>query len=180
MARADELGVLFPACMTLATASPDGRPSARTVIVKGWDLDGLLFETQSFSRKGLELSTNPFAALTIHWREVHRQITATGSVEVLPPDVSDEMWARRPRANRAAGIVSDQGAVVSDLGELEAEVSALLASDDPLERPPTYQAHRVVPDTMEFWEGSDERLHRRLFYERTLPGGEWRWRRLQP
>jgi pyridoxamine-phosphate oxidase len=180
--RAEDLSVRYPACMTLATASRHGRPSARTVIVKGHDSEGLLFETQSFSRKGVELSENPFAAFTIHWREVNRQVTGTGAVEVLAPEVSDAMWERRPRANRAAGIVSEQGAVLSDEDELLARVEGLLASGDPLARPPTYQAYRLVAGTMEFWEGSDVRLHRRLFYERGAGGSlaGWTHRRIQP
>jgi len=174
--------VLYPDCMTLATSSPSGRPSARTVIVKGHDSEGLLFETQSYSRKGAELSENPFAAAVLHWREVTRQVTATGSVAVLPPEVSDSMWERRPRANRAAAIVSEQGAVLVDEAELAASVASLVASSDPLRRPPTYQAYRLVADTMEFWEGSELRLHRRLFYERGAGGSlaGWTHRRLQP
>ncbi len=172
----------YPACMTLATASATGRPSGRTVILKGHDAEGFLFETHSFSRKGVELSENPFAAVTLYWREVYRQVTATGAVEVLPPETSDLMWARRPRPNRAVAIVSEQGAVLSDEGALVRRVRGLASSNDPLVRPPSYQAYRMVADTMEFWEGSDLRLHRRLFYEREAEDGLARWssRRLQP
>jgi pyridoxamine-phosphate oxidase len=182
LARAEALGVRYPDCMTLATASASGRPSARTVILKGHDAEGLLFETQSYSRKGLELAENPFAAVTVHWREVARQVTATGAAEVLPADLSDEMWDRRPRANRAATLVSEQGAVLVDEPAMIARVETLAGSEDPLVRPATYHAYRLVADTMEFWEGSEVRLHRRLFYERGAGGtlSAWTHRRIQP
>lgn len=180
--RAKSVGVLFPDCMTLATASAAGRPSARTVILKGSDGEGLLFEAQSYSRKGVELSENPFAAVTLYWREVHRQVTATGVAEPLDPGLSDVMWERRPATNRAAAIVSEQGALLEDEELLHAAVDELLQSGSPLRRPPTYHAYRLTPSTMEFWEGSDKRLHRRLFYERGASASlaAWTCRRIQP
>ncbi len=168
--------------MTLATASAAARPSARTVILKGHDGDGLLFESQSYSRKGVELAENPFAAVALYWREVHRQVTATGVAEPLDPSLSDVMWERRPFANRAAAIVSEQGALLEDEERLQSAVAELLRSGRSLDRPPTYHAYRLSPSTMEFWEGSDERLHRRLFYERGASTSlvAWTYRRIQP
>jgi pyridoxamine 5'-phosphate oxidase len=182
MRLATESGVLFPASMSLATASPAGRPSNRTVILKGWSPAGLVFETESYSRKGTELAQNPFVAVTLHWREVHRQICATGAVEVLPAEVSNEMWARRPRERQAASVVSHQGAVLDSEEELRRRALDVIATPGPIARPPTYQAHRLVPETLEFWEGHDDRLHRRVYYERgpVAAGGAWSWRRLQP
>jgi pyridoxine/pyridoxamine 5'-phosphate oxidase len=173
--------VSFPHAVTLSTASLRGVVSARTVLLKGYDRHQLVFEAESYSRKGVELAANPWCAMTIYWREVHRQICVTGLAAALPAEVSDEMWARRGRPNQAASLASREGepipSVAAELA-LHAAAHALAAGTAPLERPPTYEAYGLRPATVEFWEGSADRLHRRVFYE-LQPSG-WTWRRIQP
>ncbi len=167
--------------MTLSTASRDGVVSARTVLLKRHDGGRLVFETETYSRKGVELAANPHAAMTLYWREVHRQICVTGSASPLGTAVSDEMWRERGRPNQAASVASREGDTIASIEEeqeLHAIADALAAGDAVIPRPPTYQSFGLVPATMEFWEGSADRLHRRVFYSRA--GGEWEWRRLQP
>jgi pyridoxine/pyridoxamine 5'-phosphate oxidase len=173
--------VSFSHAVTLSTSSPDGVVSARTVLLKGYDSHQLVFESESYSRKGVELAANPWCAMTIYWREVHRQVCVTGRAAPLPAAVSDEMWARRGRPNQAASLASREGEPISSVAEelaLHAAADALAAGTDPLERPRTYEAYGLRPATLEFWEGSADRLHRRVFYE--LQGGSWTWRRIQP
>ncbi|MHB8245794.1 MAG: pyridoxine/pyridoxamine 5'-phosphate oxidase [Acidimicrobiales bacterium] len=186
MRRADEAGVLYPAAATLSTSSPSGEVSARTVLLKEYDETALVFESESYSRKGVELAANPQAAMTLYWREVHRQICVTGAVTVLSEEVSDEMWARRGRPNQAASIVSHEGdpleSVEAEL-DLHAGADRLVQGDFELRRPRSYKAYGLLASSVEFWEGSASRLHRRLFYEklgRDTPPGKWSWRRIQP
>ncbi|MGO9558496.1 MAG: pyridoxal 5'-phosphate synthase [Acidimicrobiales bacterium] len=183
MRRAEAAGVLYPNAIALATASSSGVVSARTVILKAFDDERLIFESESYSRKGVEIAENPRVALTLHWREVHRQICITGIAATLPVAVSDEMWAARARPNQAASVVAREGATVDSVAaelDLHSRADALASSEDPIARPATYQAYGVVPTTVEFWEGSADRLHRRVFYERESPGSQWSWSRIQP
>lgn len=169
------------AAVTLSTASPTGEVSSRTVILKGYDAAQLLFESETYSRKGVELAANPHAAMTLYWREVHRQVCVTGRAKPLGAARSDEMWSRRGRPNQAASVAAREGeplASVDEELELYALADALVASAAALQRPATYQGFGLTPVTMEFWEGSADRLHRRLFYSR--PGDAWEWRRIQP
>lgn len=183
MSRAEGAEVLFPTSITLSTASASGVVSARTVLLKGYDDERLVFESESYSRKGVEITENPNAAVTIYWREVHRQICVTGRAAPLGTETSDRMWELRGRPNQAASAVAHEGAPlasVADENELAARADALVRSGAPIARPPSYQAYGLVPATMEFWEGSADRLHRRVFYERGSPDQPWSWRRIQP
>lgn len=183
MGRADRSGVSYPTSVTLSTASLDGVVSARTVLLKGFDERQLVFESETFSRKGVELAENPHAAMTLYWREVHRQICVTGTAAPLEQSVSDEMWSKRGRPNQAASAVTHEGATISSLEDERALAQAadrLAASTKPIPRPESYQAYGLVPTTIEFWEGSADRLHRRVFYERTPDTSTWTWRRIQP
>lgn len=183
MERANAAAVAMPHAVTLATSSRDGIVSSRTVLLKGYG-DGLLvFESEDYSRKGVELASNPRAALTLHWREVHRQVCVTGTAAPLPPETSDEMWTRRGRPNQAASSATREGETIASLEDelaLHGAVDALVAQSDPLPRPASYLAYGLSPLTIEFWEGSADRLHRRLFYEREAAGAPWGWRRIQP
>lgn len=168
--------------MTLSTSSPSGVVSARTVLMKVNDGEKLLFESENFSRKGRELAANSRAAMTIYWKEVHRQVALTGRAEVLPDEVSDERWRLRGRPNQAASAATREGATLASLAEeleLHDKVDALANSPGDIPRPESYRAYGLYPDVIEFWEGSDTRLHRRVLYEKT-PTGAWQWRRLQP
>lgn len=171
-------GLREPFAATLATVDEHGDPRTRTVLVKDLDADGLLFGSSTTSRKGRHLATHPRAALTFFWRETLQQVNVTGSVQVLPDDVSDALFARRTRAAQAATAASRQSRPLPSEADLRAEAARLVDADGPVVRPADWTAYRVVPDAVEFWYGSPDRLHRRLQYVRT--GTTWQPLRLQP
>jgi pyridoxamine 5'-phosphate oxidase len=180
-AEADAADVRQPDAMTLATATPDGRPSARVVLLKGIDERGLAFFTNYESRKAGELDANPRAALVLHWRELHRQVRVVGRVARLTADESDAYFATRPRGSQLGAWASQQSRPLADRAELEARFAALEAehAGDAVPRPPHWGGYRVEPDEIELWEGRENRLHDRVAYTRTADGG-WERVRLQP
>jgi len=169
-----------PDAMTLATATPDGRPSARVVLLRGLDGRGLVFFTNRTSRKGTELEENPRAALVLHWPELGRQVRIEGSVERVDEDESRAYWETRARRSRIAAWASPQSQPLADraaLGELyRAATTRFGEGTVPL--PDFWGGYRVVPDAVEFWTHQDDRLHDRIRYERTTDG--WRRERLAP
>jgi pyridoxamine 5'-phosphate oxidase len=169
-----EAGVAVPEAMALATATPDGRPSVRMVLLKQADEAGFVFFTGYESRKGRELGANPHAALLFHWPG--RQVRVEGSVERIPPADSDAYWASRPPRSRASAAASRQSEVLASRAELEAR-AAELATADP-RRPEHWGGFRLVPGSWEFWEHREDRLHDRLRYRRD--GGAWVSERLYP
>jgi pyridoxamine 5'-phosphate oxidase len=171
-------GVAMPEAMALATATADGRPSVRMVLLKGFDERGFAFYTGYESRKGRELAENPRAALLFHW--LGRQVRIEGPVERLTAEESDAYFASRPRGSRLSAIASRQSEVVSSREELEARVAELeerFAGAEP-PRPDRWGGFRLVPETYELWQNRDNRLHDRLRYRRER--GEWRLERLAP
>ncbi len=166
--------------MTLATATADGRPSARVVLLRGLDERGFVFFTNRESRKGTELLENPRAALVFHWWELGRQLRIEGAVEEIDSAESESYWETRPRASRLAAWASPQSRPIlgrTDLDGLYAEADARFGDPDvPL--PPFWGGYRVVPETLEFWTHRENRLHDRIRYERTGTG--WRRERLAP
>jgi pyridoxamine 5'-phosphate oxidase len=174
-------GALQPDAMIVATATPDGRPSTRAVLLRGLDDRGFCFYTNFESRKARELATNPNAALLFHWPEVQRQVRATGRVERVAEEESEFYWANRPRASRISAWASAQSAPIGSREELEEradEVAARFAEGDvPL--PPFWGGYRVVPDELELWQHQEDRLHDRLLYRRAGTGS-WTIERLQP
>lgn len=176
--RADERGVREALAATLATAGPDGIPDARTVALTRLAADGVEFGTSETSRKGRELAGNPRAAVVLYWRELLQQLRIHGAVERLDEAESDAMFARRGREAQAATTVSEQDAPLDDLDLLRAAARDILAADGPIGRPAHWTGYRVVPDAIEFWHGSPDRLHRRLRYRRADDG--WTVDRLQP
>jgi len=169
-----------PDAMTLATATPDGRPSARVVLLRGLDARGLVFFTNRTSRKGAELEENPRAALVLHWPELGRQVRIEGSVERVGEDESRAYWETRPRGSRIAAWASPQSQPLADraaLGELY-QAAAARFGEGTVPLPDFWGGYRVVPDAVEFWTHQDDRLHDRLRYERTTDG--WRRERLAP
>jgi pyridoxamine 5'-phosphate oxidase len=178
---AEANGQLQPDAMVVATSTPDGRPSARMVLLRGVDERGLCFYTNFDSRKGRELAANPHAAITLHWPEVLRQVRATGMVERVSVAESDAYWYARPRESRISAWASAQSDAIATRDELEARVAELEArfADREVPRPDGWGGYRVVPDEIEFWQHRDDRLHDRLVYTRAAEGA-WRISRLQP
>jgi len=171
----------LPEAMTLATATPDGRPSARVVLLRGFDERGFVFYTNYDSRKGDELSANPRAALVLYWPPLERQVRIEGTVEKVSPEESDAYFQSRPRGSRLAAWASPQSRVIPDRELLERRMAELSTrfSDQPVPRPPEWGGYRVVPVSIEFWQGRPNRLHNRFRYQRLAAGG-WRLERLAP
>ena len=178
LSRAEDRGVREALAATLATAGADGVPDARTVALTGVAADGVTFGTSELSRKGRELAENPRAAVVLYWRELLQQLRIHGTVELLDGATSDEFFARRGREAQAATTVSEQDAPLDDLDLLRTAARDLLSADGPIGRPDHWRGYRVVPDAIEFWHGSPDRLHRRLRYRRGEAG--WTVERLQP
>ena len=174
-------GIVFPEAMTLATATADGRPSARTVLLRGLDERGFVFYTNYESRKGSQLAENPHAALVFLWRELERQVCVTGTVERANREDSETYFRTRPREARIGAWASEQSRVVASRDELDArygEIEQRFPGEDvPL--PPHWGGFRLAPETIEFWKGREHRLHDRLRYTRQRDGS-WLLERLWP
>ena len=179
--EAAAVGLKEPGAMTLATATPEGIPSARVVLLRGIDARGFLFYTNYDSRKGQELAANPRAALVFYWHPLDRQVRIEGAVERATPQESDAYFQCRPRGSCISAWASPQSEVITDRRVLEsrsAELSAQFGAG-PIPRPPFWGGYRVVPTSIEFWQGRLNRLHDRLRYRR-LDHGDWRLERLAP
>lgn len=170
-----------PNAMTLATSTPDGKPSARIVLLKSFNEEGFLFFTNYESRKGRELAVNPRVSLLFFWKELERQVRIEGTVIKAPAAVSDEYFNSRPAGSRIGAIASPQSEVIAGREVLEEKVKALEAEhpEHTPQRPEHWGGYIVQPQVMEFWQGRSNRLHDRLRY--TLqPGNEWIIERLAP
>jgi pyridoxamine 5'-phosphate oxidase len=178
--QARAAGAVVPEAMTLATATADGRPSARMVLLKAADNRGFGFFTSYESRKGAELEANPQAALLFHWRQpLGRQVRVEGRAERATREESEAYFRTRPLGSRLAAWASPQSRPLADRAELDrlyAEAKAAHGDDMPL--PPHWGGYRVVPDAYEFWQHGADRLHDRVRYERHRDG--WRRERLAP
>jgi pyridoxamine 5'-phosphate oxidase len=173
-------GLHEPNAMTLATSTPDGRPSARIVLLKGFDERGFVFYTNYEGRKSRELETNPRCALVFYWGELERQVRVEGRASRVSGGESDEYFGSRPRGSRLGAWASEQSRPVEGREVLEERLRGLEAEYEGREvpRPPFWGGYRVEPETIEFWQGRENRLHDRLVYRRS--GGSWRRERLQP
>ncbi|MBP6020371.1 MAG: pyridoxamine 5'-phosphate oxidase [Burkholderiaceae bacterium] len=171
--------VLEVNAMTLATATADGRPSARTVLLKGYDKSGFVFFTNYLSRKGTELTRNPHASLLFFWPELERQVRIEGLVHKIPAAESDQYFHSRPLASRIGACASPQSQLV-DRDGLEASVAALaLSLGDHPARPEHWGGYCLNPSYVEFWQGRPSRLHDRLVYQADA-NGIWTVSRLAP
>jgi pyridoxamine 5'-phosphate oxidase len=173
-------GLYEPNAMTVATAAPNGRPSARVVLLKGFDERGYVFYTNYEGRKGRELEENPRAALLFYWGELERQVRVEGTVSRVSKEESDAYYASRPRGSRLGAWASEQSRTVEGREVLEDRIEDLEAEYEGREvpRPPFWGGYRVVPEVVEFWQGRENRLHDRIVYRRR--GAGWRIERLQP
>jgi len=169
-----------PNAMVLATASPDARPSARIVLLRGYDERGFVFFTNYESRKGRELDANPHAALVFHWHDLERQVRVEGPVVRSSAEESDAYFQSRPAGSRLGAWASRQSEVIADREILEARIRALELqyADGQIPRPEHWGGYRVVPTVLEFWQGRPSRLHDRLRYTRSEGG--WLIERLSP
>jgi len=170
-----------PNAMVLATASGDGRPSARVVLMKSFDAGGITFFTNYESHKGCELAVNPFAAVVFWWEPLERQVRVEGRVTKVSAAESDEYYYSRPLGSRIGAWVSQQSRVIPDRSALDQRYAAIQAeySESHPERPPFWGGYRLEPDIFEFWQGGTNRLHDRLCFRRQ-PDGIWQRERLSP
>lgn len=171
-------GIAQPDAMTLAT-SVDGQPSARVVLLKHFDESGFVFFSNYQSQKGREIADNPNVALCFVWLELHRQVRIVGTAARVTSDESDAYFASRPRGAQIAASASPQSEILASRAELESNFARIeQETGDPALRPAHWGGFRVVPATIEFWQGQPDRLHDRLRYRREA--GNWIIERLAP
>jgi pyridoxamine 5'-phosphate oxidase len=181
--EAVEVGLPEPNAMVLTTVDPDGRPSARHVLLKGFGADGFRFFTNHGSRKARAVAAHPWATLVFPWFPMSRQVIVEGRVERLPDAPADAYWAGRPRASQLGAWASEQSAPVASRAELAAawaDVEDRFPEGEPVPRPPFWGGYLVVPDRVELWAGRVGRLHDRLRYSRTDDAASWTVTRLAP
>ncbi len=169
-----------PEAMAVASADAEGRPSARMVLLKDWGERGFVFHTNYDSRKGHELTENPYAALLFHWDPTGRQVRVEGPVERTSDQESDDYFTTRPRGGQIAAYASHQSQTIASRALLDARVEALTAefAGRPVPRPVWWGGLRVSPRVFEFWQNREDRLHDRIRY--TPAGTGWEIARLQP
>ena len=178
--EAIDAGLYEPNAMALATATPDGRPSVRIVLLKGLDDRGLTFFTGYGSRKGAEIEANPRAAAVMLWHPLQRQVRVEGGVTRIDDAESDAYFQSRPRGSQIGAVASPQSRIIPDREALEqrvAEVERVFETHD-VQRPPVWGGYRIALESVEFWQGRQSRLHDRLRYVRK--GDGWRRDRLAP
>ena len=167
-----------PNAMVVATADATGVPSARTVLLRGVDERGFAFYTNLESRKGRELLANPYASCVFCWLWLQRQVVVTGAVEQVSDEEADAYWASRPLPSRVSAAASPQSQVVPSREALDEAWVRVAEQGEDVPRPPYWSGLRVVPDSVEFWQGRRNRFHDRLRFRRTA--GAWVVERLAP
>lgn len=171
----------LPEAMNLATATPEGRPSSRMVLLKQVDDDGFVFFTNYHSAKAAQLEANPYAALVFYWPQLERQVRVEGKAERTPAEESEAYFQTRPRESQIGAWASPQSSVIADREVLEQRARELeeYYRDREIERPGHWGGYRLHPDRIEFWKGRVGRLHDRILYE-LLSDGTWTIKRLAP
>lgn len=173
--------VYEPNAMVVSTATPDGRPSSRTVLLKKYDARGFVFFTNYNSRKGRELDANPYVSLLFPWHPLARQVVVTGAAARIAREETVAYFRTRPHGSQLGAWASEQSAVIGSRQELidrYEELAARYPEGERIPAPPQWGGFRVVPETIEFWQGHENRLHDRLRYVRE--GDGWRVERLSP
>ena len=179
LSAAVAVGLPEPNAMVLATATADGRPSVRHVLLKELDDSGFVFFTNLRSRKAVEIAANPAVSLCFPWFAMARQVVASGVASQVTRAETEEYWATRPRESQLGAWASDQSSVIGSRAELEAAAAAAAERfSETVPVPPFWGGFRVTPHAVEFWQGGPARLHDRLRYTRT--DGGWRLDRLAP
>jgi pyridoxamine 5'-phosphate oxidase len=181
LAEAEAASDLDFNAMTLATVSPDGKPSARIVLLRGHDVRGFTFFTHYTGRKAQEMAANPAAALVFHWQALERQVRIEGTVSKVSAAESDAYFAARPKGHRLNALISPQSEIIPNRAFLEKrlrEVEAKYAGTDAVPRPENWGGYRLAPDSIEFWQGRANRNHDRIRYVRK--GAAWERHRLAP
>lgn len=179
LADARMAGVPEPGATAFVTVGQDGRPSARTVLLKRLEDDALVFTSALWTRKAREIEANPSVALLFYWPSVGRQVHIAGRAIVAERELAVELFAQRERSHQVQTLVSRQGEPIEEIEPLRAKHAHLMkAMESAPECPPDWGAIRVVPEAIEFWRQSPDRMHNRLLYERT--GDGWRTTRLAP
>lgn len=179
--QATQAGIHEPNAMTLATVSPHGSPTQRTVLLKGFDERGFTFFTNYSSRKASQISSNPSVSLLFPWLTMERQVTICGKAHKITPEESATYFASRPRESQLGAWVSNQSEIIPSRHTLTQKLADLEqrfhATEIPL--PPFWGGYRVHPETIEFWQGGSARIHDRIFCT-LLPSGTWNIDRLSP
>ena len=180
LGQAVDYGVPLPNAMALATATTDGKPTLRFVLLKDISERGFSFYTHAVSVKGRQMADNPDVALVFYWTQMHRQVRIEGKAHLLPDEEADAYFNTRPHDSRLAVWVADQSAPVPSREFLESRMTEIAAQypGESVPRPATWVGYRVAPDSMEFWQGRESRLHDRLLY--TREDGDWKIARLAP
>jgi pyridoxamine 5'-phosphate oxidase len=172
-------GIAEPEAMFLATATAEGIPSGRMVLLKGFDANGFVFFTNYQSRKGSEIELNPFVAVAFHWKEIERQVRITGKAQRVSESESDEYFASRPLDSRISAIVSSQSKVIHGRKTLVEEFDEVKRNSGPVpKRPAHWGGYRIIPSSFEFWQSGPSRLHDRIQYR--MVNGGWVIERLAP
>jgi pyridoxamine 5'-phosphate oxidase len=181
MAEAEANEPSDPNAMTVVTVGPGGKPSARTILLKGVDPRGFVFFTNTQSRKGQELAENQLISLLFYWKSLGRQIRIEGSAEAVTAAEADAYYATRPRISRLGAWASDQSRPLAERAELERRLRRFEEQypGEDIPRPPHWSGYRVLPDRFEFWQNMPFRLHDRTIFERSSAGG-WTGGKLFP